>query len=70
MALKKEYIRNGRNQIIGSVTSGFSDESEEVRDEDGDILGRTSGRFETTRDRSGALVSNNSANSGLLIRKK
>ena len=32
MPLKKEYVRDGRNQIIGSVTSGYADESEVVRD--------------------------------------
>ena len=34
MSLEKEFIRNGKRRIIGSVTSGFSDESAVVRDED------------------------------------
>jgi len=27
MSLKKEYVRDGKQRIIGSVTSGFSDTS-------------------------------------------
>jgi hypothetical protein len=61
MSLKKQYIRDGKNQIIGSVTSGFSDESTVVRDEHERIVGRTSERFHTTRDERGALVSVNTA---------
>ena len=34
MPLKKEYVRDGRNQIIGSVTSGYLIDSEVVRDAD------------------------------------
>jgi hypothetical protein len=70
MALKKTFVRNGRNQIIASVTSGFDDESSVVRDEDGEIVGRTSERFDTTRGKNGGLVSNNTADPGLLIRRK
>jgi hypothetical protein len=66
--LKKEYVRDGRNQIIASVTSGFSDESSVVRDEHEDIVGKTSERFHTTRDEHGGLVSTNTADAGLLIK--
>ena len=37
--LKKEYVRDGKNRVIGSVTTGFDDESSVVRDEEGHILG-------------------------------
>jgi hypothetical protein len=70
MALKKEYVRDGKRQIIGSVTSGFSDTSAVVRDEDNQIAGRTSERFHTTRDEHGNLVSINSPDPGLLIGRK
>jgi hypothetical protein len=68
--LKKEYIRDGKKRIIGSVTSGFSDTSAVVRDEDNQIAGRTSERFHTTRDKDGGLVSINSHDPGLLIGRK
>jgi hypothetical protein len=68
--LKKEYVRDGKNKIIGSVTSGFSDESSVVRDEHEQIVGRTSDRFHTTRDEHGGLVSINRADAGLLINRK
>ena len=70
MSLRKEYIRNGKNRVIGSVTTGFDDESSVVRDEEGHILGRTSNRFNTTRDAHGNLVSLNTSDPGLLINRK
>jgi len=68
--LKKGFVRDGTRRIIGSVTTGYSDTSAVVRDEGNRIAGRTSDRFRTTRDSSGKLVSINSADPGLLIRKK
>jgi hypothetical protein len=67
--LKKDYIRDGKNRIIGSVTNGFDDTTAVTRDEH-KITGRTNDRFHTTRDEHGKLVSINSAGPGLLIRKK
>jgi hypothetical protein len=70
MSLKKEYVRDGKRQIIGSVTSGFSDTSAVVRDEDNKLSGRTSERYDTTRDGHENLVSINSADAGLLLGKR
>ena len=70
MSLQKEFIRDGKRRIIGSVTSGFSDESAVVRDEDNKLSGRTSERYDTTRDDHGNLVSINTADPGLLIGRK
>ena len=68
--LKKDYVRDGKRRIIGSVTSGYSDTTAVVRDEDNRIVGRTSERFHTTRDGHGSLVSINSPDPGLLIDRK
>jgi len=66
--LEKEYVRDGKRRIIGSVTTGYVGSFETVvRDEQNDITGRTSERFNTTRDEHGSLVSINSADPGLLI---
>ena len=70
MALKKEYVRDGSKQTIGSITTGFSDSSSVVRDNSGNTLGRTSERFSNTRDSTGILVSSNTADSGLLFNRK
>ena len=70
MSLEKKYIRDGKQRVIGSVTSGFSDESSVVRDAEGHFLGRTSDKFDTTRDAHGNLVSINSSDPGLLINRK
>jgi YD repeat-containing protein len=68
MSLNKEYVRNGKRQIIGSVTTGYSGgTSDVVRDEQNQITGRTSEQFQTTRDEHGELVSINTADAGLLI---
>jgi hypothetical protein len=70
MPLNKEYIRDGQRRIVGSVTTGFTGAFDTiVRDESGDFLGRTSEKFQTTRDNQGNLVSINSADPGLLIGK-
>ncbi len=68
--LKKDYIRDGKNRIIGSVTNGFDDTIAVTRDEHNKITGRTNERFSTTRDSSGKLISINSADPGLLIGRK
>jgi hypothetical protein len=65
--LKKDFVRDGKRRIIGSVTSDFSDTSSVVRDERNQIAGRTSERFRTTRDNHGNLVSTNSPDPGLVI---
>jgi hypothetical protein len=68
--LKKDYVRDGNRRIIASVTTGFWDSTAVVRDEGHHITGRTNERFHTTRDAHGALVSINSSDRGLLIRRK
>jgi hypothetical protein len=70
MSLKKNYVRDGSKQTIGSVTTGFSDTSSVVRDNSGNTLGRTSERFSNTRDSNGKLVSSNTPDPGLLFPKK
>jgi hypothetical protein len=70
MSLEKEFIRDGKRRIIGSVTSGYVGSFETiVRDEQNDITGSTSERFNTTRDEHDSLISINSADAGLLIGK-
>ena len=70
MSLSKKYVRDGKNRIIGSITSGYNDTSSVVRDEHDQILGRTSERFNTVRDAHGNLASTNSPDPGLLIGRK
>ena len=71
MSLTKTYVRDGNRKIIGSVTTGFTDAFDTVvRDESGHFLGRTSEHFGTTRDEHGNLVSIDTADPGLLIKRK
>jgi len=71
MSLEKRYIRDGKNRVIGSVTTGYTGGFDTiVKDEHEQVLGRTSEKFNTTRDGNGGLVSINSADPGLLINPK
>ncbi len=61
----RQPVRDGEGHLIG-----FTEETSkglEVRDGEGRYLGRTSLKFQTTRDRNGRLISKNSTNPGLLI---
>jgi len=66
--LKVEYVRNGHNQINGTVTTGLPNGDSVVRDRDGRILGHANTVFNTTRDADGRLISRNTADVGLLFR--
>ena len=65
--LKKNVIRGGKNQVIGSVTTGYAGGSSIVRDAQGHLLGRTSEKFHSTRDSEGRLISTNTPDAGLLF---
>jgi YD repeat-containing protein len=65
--LKKNVIRDGKNRVIRSVTTGFAGGSSIVRDAEGRLLGKTSELFHNTRDAEGKLVSTNMADGGLLF---
>ena len=65
--LKKNVIRDGRNRVIGSATSGYAGGSSIVRDAEGRLLGKTSETFHNTRDAQGRLISTNTPDAGLLF---
>jgi hypothetical protein len=67
--VKTEYIRDGKNQIIANLTTGLATADTVVREASGRILGHSNSVFNNTRDSQGRLVSRNSDNSGLLLRK-
>jgi hypothetical protein len=67
--LKTEYVRDGKNQLVGTKTTGFPNGDVTARDRDGKILGHSSGTFGNTRDAGGRLVSQNQADVDLLFRK-
>lgn len=67
--LKIEYVRNGKNQLIGTKTSGFDNGDAVARDRDGTILGHSNSKFGNTRDGQGRLVSLNSADTGRFFRQ-
>ena len=65
---KTKFIRDGENHIIANETH-FENGDVVVRDREGRIVGRTSKRFQNTRDGEGRLSSRNDEDPGLLIRK-
>ena len=70
MSLTKTYVRDGNRKIIGSITTGFTDETEIVRDGENQVIGKVNHRFENTRDARGNLVSVDTADPGLLIGRR
>jgi hypothetical protein len=69
--LRKTYVRDGKNRLIGSVTTGFEGSFEAlIRDEHENTIGRSSERFGTTRDGHGNLISVDTADPGLLLNRK
>jgi hypothetical protein len=70
MPLQKRFVRDGKNRVVASITSGFDDDSEVVRDEGNRIVGRSCPRYGVTRNLDNTFVSLNTADSGLLIRGK
>jgi len=70
MALQRKFVRDGRNRLLGSVTSGYSDATEIVRDADGKLLGKTNRKFSNTRDAHNRLVSIDTPDAGLLFRSR
>ena len=67
--LKVEYARDGKNQIVGTKTTGFENGDEVARDSGGKILGHSNSAFGNTRDAQGKLVSRNQADADLLLRR-
>lgn len=65
--LKVEYVRDGKNQIIGSKTSGFAIADTVARDRTGKIIGHSSGKFGNSRDANGHLVSTDHADADSLF---
>ncbi len=66
--MKVSTIRDGHGRIVGTNTS-FSNGDIVARDRSGHVLGRSSESFNNTRGPHDRLVSNNSADTGLLFRK-
>jgi hypothetical protein len=54
--LKKHFIRDSNDRIIGPVETGYGETSSIVRDERNQITGRTLQRFLTMRDAHGSLT--------------
>ena len=68
MPLQKRFVRDGQNRVVASVTSGFSDDSEVVRNEDNEVVGRACHRYGVTRNLDNTFVSLNTADPALLIK--
>jgi hypothetical protein len=65
--LKNEYVRNGKNQIIGRQTTGSSNGDTVARDANGNILGRANSKFGITRDSAGRITSTNQGDADSLF---
>ena len=59
--MKIEWVRDRKQQILGTKTVCADSGVTVARDRDGKILGHSSERFRTTRDARGRLVRSNEA---------
>jgi len=66
MSLRKEFVRDGSRRIIGSITSGYQDSTEVVRNAENRIIGKVNKRFSNTRDAHGGLVGIDTPDPGLI----
>ena len=67
--VKTEYIGDGKNQIKANITTGLATADAVVREGSGRILDHSNSVFNNTRDSQGRLMSRDSDDSGLLLRK-
>jgi hypothetical protein len=61
-------VRDGQNRIVGTTTTNSNGDTV-ARDRSGSILGRSSQTFYNTRGPNDRLVSNNTADARVLLRK-
>ena len=64
---EERFIRDDRNRLHGSTTSGVSDSTEVARDAEGRLLGKANRKIGNTRDSHGGLVSLNTTDASLLF---
>lgn len=66
MALKTRFIRDARNRVCGTVTSGYPDGTEVVRNRQGQLIGRVLHHQEITKDSHNRIIAH-SADSGFFF---
>jgi hypothetical protein len=66
--MKVSTVRDGQGRILGNTTQ-YSNGNTVARNRGGSILGRSSQTFGNTRGPNDRLVSNNTADSRLFVRK-
>lgn len=59
MALKTRFVRDRQNRVCGTVTSGYLDGSEAVRNRHGQLVGRVLHSEELTKDNHNRIVAHN-----------
>jgi len=55
--LKTRIIRDSKNRVCGTVTSGYQDDSEAVRNRSGALIGHVLSRQNINKDMSNGIIS-------------
>lgn len=59
MALKAHFVRDSRNRVCGTVTTGYQDGSEAVRNRNGQLIGRVLKTESITKDTHNRIIAHN-----------
>jgi hypothetical protein len=59
MALKTRFLRDSRNRVCGTVTSGYPDGSEAVRNRNGQLIGHVLNTQNITKDMHNRIIAHN-----------
>jgi len=66
MALKTRFVRDAQNQVCGTITSGYPDGSEAVRNRQGQLIGRVLHHQKIAKDNHNRIIAH-SADSGFFF---
>jgi len=59
MALKTRFVRDSRDRVCGTVTSGYPDGSEAVRNRNGQLIGHVLNTQKITKDIHNCIIAHN-----------
>jgi hypothetical protein len=66
MALKTRFARDAQNRVCGTITSGYPDGSEAVRNRQGQLIGRVLRHQKIAKDNHNRIIAH-SADSGFFF---
>ena len=66
MALKTRFVRDAQNRVCGTVTTGYQDNSEIIRNRCGQVIGHVLNNQQISKDTQNRIIAH-SADSGFFF---